>query len=504
MVSDQMIDLERELKFEMSLAAALPDLRDLVGRTERLPQRLFSSVYFDTAGWRLWERGITLRYRAEKGESRGSWTLKCPSAIRGSVRERTEVSWKGSRDSIPGGVREVTRGIIRREPLGELVELDTIRQRLALRDKSDQVLGEIDDDVVNIVGGSKQGERFRQVEFELVADDEAVAGRVRERFVSAGMIPNASPKLAVALNPPEHGQRHEELLDQNSSLRDVLELSISGDLEQLLDHDWRLRLAAPFMTAGDVHKARVATRRLRSNLKTLEAVLDPVWARHVREDLKWIGTALGDIRDIDVLAALLEAGPAELHARLSRDREEAVQRLVSALANDRYLNLLDRLHAATRNPPVLSVDQVDTSGIGREQLTDLVSNDWRALRRRVRKSGVKASNHQLHRIRIGAKRLRYAAEMAEPVIGEAGHRIARAAEEVQGVLGDHHDAVAAEDWLRAQVFGRSLESCHEVSLESAFAAGCLAAIEQRTQRNLRRRWSRSWKALRQEAKAFSR
>ena len=104
MASGQSTELERELKFEAPLNAALPDLRDLVGRTERLPQRLFSTVYFDTEGMRLWGRGLTLRYRVERGEATGSWTLKLPSDSRGSALERTEMSWSGTRDTIPSGV----------------------------------------------------------------------------------------------------------------------------------------------------------------------------------------------------------------------------------------------------------------------------------------------------------------------------------------------------------------------------------------------------------------
>ena len=375
MVSGQTTELERELKFEAPLSSALPDLRDLVGRTERLPQRFFSSVYFDTAGKRLWERGITLRYRVEKGESTGRWTLKLPTGTQGSVRERTEVSWSGIREVIPEGVAQVTRGITRREPLRELVDLETIRQRLALRDDRGRVLGEIDDDVVSILGGPRQGDRFRQVEFEFAAEGEDLTRGVIDRFASARMSAGAAPKLAVALGLSEPDQRARAALNRRSPLRDVLQFALVEGLEDLLDHDWRLRQAAPHVTPPDVHKARVATRRLRSNLKTLQAVLDPVWTRHVRGDLKWLGSALGDIRDADVLSGHLTAAPAELLALLARDRSAAVQRLLPVLMSERYLNLLDRLHAATRNPPVLSAADVDASGIGKAQLTDLVGGE---------------------------------------------------------------------------------------------------------------------------------
>lgn len=503
MVPNGTMELERELKFEAPFAAALPDLRDLVGRTERLPERVFSSVYFDTTDKRLWERGITLRHRSEEGSAHGVWTLKLPSAIRGSVRERTELSFEGSQHSIPRGVTEVTRGVIRREPLRELVQLDTVRQRLALHDEDDEVLGEVDDDVVSVVGGPRQGDRFRQVEFEFVAGQERVADKVTERFASAHLSAGASPKLAVALGVQERGQRYDAPLDRRSSLRDVFVSAVADGLVQILDHDWRLRLTAPDLNADDVHKSRVATRRLRSNLKTMEVALDPVWARHVREDLKWIGSALGDVRDADVLARHLGTGPAELQTRLSREREEAVQELMSGLTSDRYLRLLDRLHAAVQNPPLRIADDVERSPHEGGQLNDLLNNDWRRLRRRVRKAGSAPSDRQLHRIRIGAKQVRYAAEMTAPVIGESAHRVARAAEELQAVLGEQHDAVAAEQWLRAQVGAPSGGPGHETSVATAFAAGRLAAAEQRSQQKLRRRWPRSWKALRREAKALA-
>jgi CHAD domain-containing protein len=499
--SGRTTELERELKFEAPLDTALPDLRDLVGRTERLPQRLFSTVYFDTEGKRLWKRGLTLRHRVERGESTGSWTLKLPSDSRGAALERTEMSWSGSRDTIPGGVTDIVRGVIRREALREIVALETIRQRLTLRDDRDRTLGEIDDDVVRILDGPRRGDRFRQVEFELAAEEGAVIDQVVDRFAAARLSVGAGPKVAVALGLAEATPGVGLALDRTSAFEDVFRAAVFDGLEQLLDHDWRLRLVVPDVTREDVHKARVAARRLRSNLRTLRSVLDPVWTRHVLDDLKWIGSALGAIRDVDVLTGLLATAPPDLQVRLSRDREAAVERLVPTLSGERYLNLLDRLHAATGNPPLESVPEVDAAGGARGELKDLVGAEWRALGRRVRKSGSQPTNRQLHRIRIGAKRLRYAAELAEPVIGTSAHRIAKAAEEVQTVLGQHHDAVAAEEWLRAQVFGRSQDSI-DVSVSSAYTAGCLAAGEQQIQRELRVSWLRSWKALRRQAKTL--
>ena len=108
MASGQTRTLEREVKFDAPLSLPLPDLRDLVGRTERLPEQLLRTAYFDTADGRLWNQGLTLRHRTVDGESIGTWTLKLPEAINGLNLERTEVSWTGGRDRVPEDARRLS------------------------------------------------------------------------------------------------------------------------------------------------------------------------------------------------------------------------------------------------------------------------------------------------------------------------------------------------------------------------------------------------------------
>ena len=109
------------------------------------------------------------------------------------------------------------------------------------------------------------------------------------------------------------------------------------------------------------------------------------------------------------------------------------------------------------------------------------------LRHRVRSAGRHPSDSELHRIRIGAKQLRYAAELAAPVLGRRARRMAKAAESLQTVLGEHHDAVVAEHWL------------HDVALSTTpsgtDAAGRLAAAEHRRQKKMRRQWRSVWHEL---------
>ena len=72
-------------------------------------------------------------------------------------------------------------------------------------------------------------------------------------------------------------------------------------------------------------------------------------------------------------------------------------------------------------------------------------------------------------------------------MGDAAVEMAKRAEALQTVLGDHHDAVAAEEWLRlAAIDGSGM---------AGFAAGLRAARERRLQRKLGQEWRGVWSAL---------
>src|ERR1700684_1615465 len=124
--------LEREIKFDLPLGLPLPDLRDVIVQTTRLPETSFETVYFDTASLRLWHQGLTLRHRRPGDSDEGVWTLKLPESSGGPELERTELSWSGSGGEVPSEAKFVISGLVRREPLRRVVTLETKRQRLTL------------------------------------------------------------------------------------------------------------------------------------------------------------------------------------------------------------------------------------------------------------------------------------------------------------------------------------------------------------------------------------
>ena len=507
--------IEREFKLAVDPGFELPDLRGMVGETLRLPELHTVAVYFDTADFRLWRRGITLRHRTGEGPGPGLWTLKLPIDDTAPTLDRTELSWPGGRGPVPKEAERFIRGVVRWAPLVEVAELRATRRRLVLRDDQGETCGEIDDDTVTVAHDGGKRRRFRQVELEVMGRGDAVGGKVVDALVRAGARTERTPKLGKALEmtgrtPEATGP---PMLHRRSSMSDVVRASIGTALDRLLAHDIGLRLRAGDPVAHDVHQARVATRRLRSDLKLLSVALDPAWVAHTRAELKWLGAVLGDVRDADVLAGSLftaasvaeAGGTIELRVGLDEARRTAARELATALEDDRYLHLLDRLDTASAEPPLSGGDRTrrkkrkkkdrrrgkDTSAPARRVLPSLVRRQLRVLRRAVRSAGDHPSDTQLHKIRIRAKQLRYAGETAAPVLGKAARRVASGAEELQTVLGEHHDSVTAEQWLRHQALGGTRSA--------AFSAGVLVAGERRKQRKLRRTWRPVWARLDRKA-----
>jgi CHAD domain-containing protein len=252
----------------------------------------------------------------------------------------------------------------------------------------------------------------------------------------------------------------------------------------------------PLIRSGDdpdaVHDFRVAARRMRSVLKSTSELFDADWRDALRDELRWIAGELAAVRDLDVLLARLakEASPDEAPVLklLQTERRRAWKRARTALSGDRYLTLLDRIAAAVEAPPVRQADLSLEAVAGRE---------FKKLRRAARKLGSKASDDQVHRARILAKRARYAAELAEPVTGKRAGRFVKAAKQFQDVVGAHQDAVAAADKIRG-ILDRTK------SMESAFTAGRLVERTTARRRRARRKLPRAWKRLeRQGRKAWA-
>ncbi len=235
---------------------------------------------------------------------------------------------------------------------------------------------------------------------------------------------------------------------------DSARAAIGAALERSVD---QLVVELPRARVGEdpegVHQARVATRRLRSDLRTFAPLLDHDWRTETRAELKWLADALGAVRDADVLEIRLHAAVDDVGIdpdaaapllRVLRAQERAARRaLVEVIDDARTVALVNELRRCAADPPTT------LAALGRadRRMRPLVRRPWRKFDRTVRALGDDPAVSELHRVRLMAKRTRYAAEAVVPVFGRDARRFARAVRQVQDVLGDMNDADVAIGWL---------------------------------------------------------
>jgi len=487
--------LEREVKLGAGPAFHLPDLAGVIEGVAVGPSETIrlETVYFDTPDLRLARWGASLRHRAGEG-----WTLKLappPSALGrpAAVLERDELTFEGGAKKPPEAALEVVRAYVRKAELVPVARLSTVRRRVRLVDPTGVRVAEVVDDEVSVRDGRRVAARFREIEVEVPGADgvDTVITPLVTRLRSAGAgAPDPTPKHIRALGPRalEPPEVAAEPLLPNAPARDVIRNAIAQSVAALLHHDPLVR------TGRDpeaVHQARVATRKLRSHLRMFGPLLNLEWTEPLRSELGWLALSLGAVRDREVLLDRMRGRAQSLPANdlrsagallqlLENEIDSLRKKLKDDLDSQRYVDLLENLVAAAHSPATLPDAEQPAAGV----LPALATTPWRRLRSAVKQLPDNPTDPELHRIRILAKRARYAAEAVAPV-APAADAFAKAAARLQTVLGEHQDSVTAQAWLRAA----------KVSGRRAFVAGELIALEGIAAQEARAKWSKAWKSL---------
>ncbi len=490
--------LETEVKLGAGPAFHLPDLSGVVDGVEvSAPEAVrMETVYFDTPDLRLARWGVSLRHRAGEG-----WTLKLPApaaGVGGDLLQRDELTFQGGSKKPPEGAVAVVRAYVRKAELVPVARLSTLRRRVRLLDSTGARLAEVVDDEVSVRDGRRVAARFREIEVEVTSSANgagSIVDPVVQRLRGAGAgAPDPTPKHIRALGPRamEPPEVSPQPIRPDSPAKEVIKNAFAECIASLLHHDPLVR------TSEDpeaVHQARVATRKLRSHLRTFGPLLDPEWTDPLRSELGWLAMGLGAVRDREVLLERLRERAQNLPETDSRSATSLVRllaaevvtlrkKLMSELDSVRYVDLLERLVTAAHSPATLPDADQAASAV----LPALAAGPWRRLRSAVRQLPEKPTDPELHRIRILAKRARYAAEAVAPVAGSAAPVFAKMAAKLQTVLGEHQDSVTAQAWLRgARLTGRR-----------AFVAGELIAMEHMAADEAVSKWPKVWKALDQK------
>jgi CHAD domain-containing protein len=450
------------------------ELLDVLGG-EPLEPRTFTSTYFDTADRRLLRRGLTLRRRVESGTTH--WSLTLPQAD-----GRLEVCADGG-PVPPPELFELLTAFLGGRKLGPAATLRTRRNGVRVRNGAGAA--DVSADEIAILEGSREVDGFGELEVELVTGDETLLDVLERRLHEAGArkeacevnmeralgsVPSAATKPPAPDAPPL-----EHLLYQ-----------LQTQYEEIVRHDPGVRLG---LDPEDVHDMRVAIRRLRAMLRAARELLAPEYSEPLRAELRWLGGELGPLRDADVFIEYLREeretlderdrpGADELVRLVEDDRRAAHARAIQALRTSRYLALLDELERTARAPRVRSA-AVPLDGIAR--------SEFRKLRKAARRTDASSPDDEVHALRIRGKRARYAAELAATAVGEPAERFVKEAKRFQDVVGEHQDAVVAEEHLR--------ELQRRGGQAAAFAAGRLVERQAERRRRSRADLAGAWKRL---------
>jgi CHAD domain-containing protein len=488
--------LETERKYEAPPGARLPDLGDLpeVAAVAGPDEQQLQAKYFDTDDLRLIRRGITLRRR--QGGSDPGWHLKLP--VGGDSRREIQLPLGRATRQVPAELAALVRAAARGAALHPVAEISTVRQRLVLLGEGGSSLAEVvaDDVSASTMGAAAALSRWQEVELELTGGGPRLLAAADKRLRRGGLrSAGRQAKLERALAgrlPPADRRRP---LSARSTAGEVVLAYAGTQVAAIMSLDPLVRRDTP----DSVHQMRVATRRLRSTLKSFGQVLRAKDLERLGDELKWLGGVLGTARDAEVLAGHVQAsldqlppelimGPvqARVRAHFAPVKAEARAAVLEALDGDRYLALLDGLDTLLIDPPLAP----GASQPAAKVLPPAVRHTRRRLRRRMRRAlGSPAGpgrDTALHEARKAAKHARYAAEAASPAFGRPARRLAKRVKKVQLVLGDHHDSVVT----RATV--RDLGVQAHLAGENAFTFGVLYELEACRAEDLEAQARRAW------------
>jgi len=488
---------EIEVKLEFPPACVpefktIPLLRSLGKRATSETQ---VSVYFDTGKHKLRRNGLTLRIR--RVGDRYRQTVK--AAGNSQLFERDE--WESDLAQEAPDLR-----LARGTALEPLLSDKTCRQlKPVFETRVRRTTYPIADDkrAVALTLDEGQIEAGRRCEPLCEIELELERGKEAELFELARALSRAVPAQLVLKSKAERGY---ELLEDKEkaaaksapidlvagiSTRDAFQIIGRACLKQVVGNESALLAGDP----EGVHQMRVGLRRLRAAMSLFADILGDPETDALKRELKWLTRELASARELYVLETRVVAPVRRRHSRavgvssLSRDlaeqRAAAVARAQEAVRSARFreltLDIAAWLEAGQWTRPqddsVHDRSEVPIEDSATEQLTRRF--------KKIRKRGKKLSQldpGRRHKLRIQAKKVRYASEFFAGVFpgkqaSKRRKKFLAALEDLQDCLGDLNDIAVHEDRITAIAGGGRRSRRRRGNPKRAFAAGLLTGHE---------------------------
>jgi CHAD domain-containing protein len=434
--------------------------------------RELNDIYYDTEDWRFYRAGYRMRVRRD-GESAQA-TMKALAPAEGALRRRREISepMEGveTLKGISGPVGDRVRRLAGTADLRPLFDVRTRRRTYALRTETpssgeivedtsgnirqhnseqDAIVAEVALDESEIFANGGASTHLSRVEVEVGSDAHIHDGvgafvevlrealKLRPTLISkfrTGLsVAGLSPEVALDLGPTK--------IDATLSCGEVAFAILRRHFAEMLAHEPGVRLGED---PEELHDMRVATRRLRAALKLYSDFL-PKRSERYERDLRWVGGALGEVRDLDVhLDRLSEEASKngevleEIVSLLRERRVEARRGMLEALDSNRYERLVANFSATLRG----GRSPTPTSPI-LEAAPELLRDRYKKVRKAANTLSEDSPPEHFHDLRKKGKRLRYALEPLQEIYGKPAKKMVKLLKKTQDDLGDHQDLIVA-------------------------------------------------------------
>ena len=454
---------EIEVKFAATPETEPPELAGAIEGvvSESSDIHFLSAVYFDTEDLRLTRNKITLRRRT--GGKDAGWHLKLPKQGAHRMELQADLGPDAATDVPPPDLLGPVRSLVRDLSLTPIAQVDTsatkpcCTMRTVPPSRNSATItsppGPSSPTVSAPAGGNGKWRWARPY----TDDAQRILEAATSAIVDKGAVVADSPsKLATALGdsianaptPPTVKK-----LKKGSPAAAVLQ-ALAANRDRLVAMD-------PAVRRDDwdsVHQMRVATRELRSHMRTFDGIITNENYTHLGGELKHLAGVLGAARDAEVvgerLAALAPLVDAPTHTRITGSMADAYRTAhsdaVAFLDSPRYFALLADLDNLLASPTVTS----GKGGAARKILLQHLGSAYELLLNRHTKAIAEWSNTDLpleqrerniHDVRKAVKRLRYSAEAAGQATGLNTKKLYLACKNLQTVLGVFQDHVTTRD-----------------------------------------------------------
>ena len=468
-----------------------------------------TDTYYDSSDWMIFRAGFALRLRQERAgtaDGQTEVTLKSLNAPRNGLARRTEITQRIddadmntviTMNGIGGRIRE----LIGERALMPLFKATTRRERQQLLEAgSDLPLAEVDLDETSIEAPSGASQQLKRVEVEcLHATPAALHPFVEQLREAAQLTPVAQSKFragldTAGLHPGGELPPQDFTIVASQPFAQTQFALLRRYFAAVLDKEPLVRSGS----APAVHEMRVAARHLDVLLRMF-AGYGPRWAVASRGTLRALIKALGTVRDRDVQLEYLLRSSVELIDSERAAIEPLRQRLSQqhARARARLLHLLDSSRTRSWIDHWLTQLRLDTGSSARARravtasvASELIRAMARKLRKRADRLSETSSADAFHKVRIRAKRLRYALDAFGTLYGDAAREYTRALAKLQDVLGEFHDS-----FVRGEMFAELVTHGRRVPAATSFLAGRLVERDLREFDKCRRRFSKAYRRI---------